>query len=69
MEKIPYTLPTLLLLNEKNLFFLQSCMYLPALMVLLKIPLLFLSGHLKKIRGGWEREKEGRKKMYPDEAA
>lgn len=44
-------------------------MYLPALMVLLKIPLLFLSGHLKKIRGGWEREKEGRKKMYPDEAA
>ncbi len=30
-------------------------MYLPALAILLKIPLLFLSGYLDKIRGGWER--------------
>ncbi len=40
----------------------QYCMYLPALTILLKIPLIFLSGYLDKIRGGWER---GKGQRYP----
>jgi len=33
-------------------------MYLPAVAVVLKIPLIFLSRYLAKIRGGWERGKK-----------
>ncbi len=44
----------------------QYCLYLPAVTIMLKIPLLCLSGHLDKIRGGWERNKRHKKRALEE---
>ena len=45
----------------------QYVMYIPGLTILLKIPLVmpFISCHLDKIRGGWERGGGGSRKVSP----